>query len=95
MAGFITSREKELFHLAARRRTRHFSGIQAMIPTQIQGEDAYWMLRTKSLIQANLGDYKGAVETANKGLKAAEKAKSQANIDMNKASIAEWSKKIK
>lgn len=62
---------------------------------EMQGEDAYWMLRTKSLIQADLGDYKGAIETANKGLKAAEKAKNQANIDLNKASIAEWSKKIK
>jgi tetratricopeptide (TPR) repeat protein len=61
----------------------------------MQGEDAYWMLRTKSLIQAELGDYKGAIETANKGLKASEKAKNQANIDLNKASIEEWTKKMK
>jgi hypothetical protein len=61
----------------------------------MQGEDAYWMLRTKSLIQSELGDYKGAIETANKGLKASEKAKNQANIDMNKASIEEWTKKMK
>lgn len=62
---------------------------------EMQGDDAYWMLRTKSLIQAELGDYKGAIETANKALKASEKAKNQANIDMNKASIEEWTKKMK
>lgn len=59
----------------------------------MQGEDAYWMLRTKSLIQAELGDFKGAIETAKKALIASEKAKNQANIDMNKASIEEWKKK--
>ncbi len=60
---------------------------------EIQGEDAYWMLRTKSLIQAELGDYKGAITTAKKALLASEKAKNQANIDMNKVSIEEWNKK--
>jgi tetratricopeptide (TPR) repeat protein len=59
----------------------------------MQGEDAYWMLRTKSLILAELGDFKGAIETAKKALIASEKAKNQANIDMNKASIEEWKKK--
>ena len=59
----------------------------------MQGEDAYWMLRTKSLIQAELGDFKGAIETAEKALTASEKAKNQVNIDMNKASIEEWKKK--
>jgi len=59
----------------------------------MQGEDAYWMLRTKSLIQAELGDFKGAIETAKKALIANEKSKNQANIDMNKASIEEWKKK--
>ena len=60
---------------------------------EMQGEDAYWMLRTKSLIQAELGDKKGAIETAQKALKAAEKANSKSNIELNKASIEEWSKK--
>ena len=63
------------------------------IAIDIQGGDAYWMLRTKSLIQAELGDFKGAIETAKKALIASEKAKNQANIDMNKASIEEWKKK--
>lgn len=59
---------------------------------ELRGEDAFWMLRMKSLIQAELGDYKGAIETAKKSLAAAEKAQYQAYIDMNKASIEEWSK---
>lgn len=62
---------------------------------ELRGEDAFWMLRMKSLIQAELGDYKGAIETAKKSLAAAEKANYQAYIDMNKASIEEWSKKKK
>jgi tetratricopeptide (TPR) repeat protein len=59
----------------------------------MQGEDAYWMLRTKSLIQAELGDFKGAIDTAKKALIASEKAKNQAYIDINKSSIEEWKNK--
>lgn len=55
--------------------------------------EAYWMLRLKSQIQAETGDFKGAVVTAKKSLELAEKEKNQAYIDMNKASINEWSKK--
>ncbi len=60
---------------------------------ELKGESAYWMLRLKSLIQADLGDKKGAIESANKSILAAEKEKDQHYIDMNKASILEWSKK--
>jgi tetratricopeptide (TPR) repeat protein len=56
-------------------------------------KDAYWMLRLKSQIQAELGDYKGAVATAKLSLAAAEKEGNKAYIDMNNASIEEWSKK--
>lgn len=62
---------------------------------ELRGEDAFWMLRLKSLIQAEMGDYKGAIETAKKSLAAAEKADYKAYIDMNNASIEEWSKKKK
>ncbi len=62
---------------------------------EIRGESAFWMTRLKSLIQAELGDYKGAIETAKKSLAEAEKAEYKAYIDMNKASIEEWSKKGK
>ncbi len=62
---------------------------------EIRGEEAFWMTRLKSQIQAELGDYKGAVETAKKSLAAAEKAEYKSYIDANKASIEEWSKKKK
>ena len=52
----------------------------------------FWYNRLKSLIQAKLGDKKGAVETAKLSLAAAEIAKNQDYVKMNKDSIAEWSK---
>ncbi|MEY3237603.1 MAG: hypothetical protein RI883_1704 [Bacteroidota bacterium] len=61
----------------------------------LRGDEAFWMLRLKSLIQADLGDYKGAIETAKRSLASAETAKYQSYIDMNKASIEEWGKKKK
>ena len=54
--------------------------------------DAYWMSRQKSLIQADLGDKKGAIATAKKSLEVAEKAGNADYVKMNKESIAEWSK---
>lgn len=53
----------------------------------------YWQLRVKSLIQAKLGDKKGAIETAKLSLAAAEKAKSAEYVKLNDESIKEWSKK--
>ncbi len=55
--------------------------------------DAFWMLRTKALIQAELGDKKGAIVSAKKSMELAEKASYQNYVDMNKKSIEEWSKK--
>ncbi len=54
--------------------------------------DAFWMSRRKSLIQADMGDKKGAIETAKVSLAAAEKAGNADYVKMNKESIAEWSK---
>lgn len=56
-------------------------------------QKAFWQLRQKSLIQAKLGDKKGAIETAKLSLAAAEAAKNNDYVKMNKDSIAEWSKK--
>lgn len=56
-------------------------------------EKPYWYTRLKSLIQARLSNFKGAIETANLSLVAAEAAKNQDYVKMNKESIAEWSKK--
>ncbi|MEO9475888.1 MAG: DUF2911 domain-containing protein [Cyclobacteriaceae bacterium] len=55
--------------------------------------DAYWMSRTKSLIEAELGKYKDAIKSAEMSLAAAEKAENGTYISFNKASIAEWKKK--
>jgi len=52
----------------------------------------FWYNRLKSLIQAKQGDKKGAIETAKISLAAAEAAKNQDYVKMNKDSIAEWSK---
>lgn len=61
-----------------------------MTPT---GADTpFWYLRLKSLIQAKLGDKKGAIATAKSSLNAAVKAGNADYEKMNKDSIAEWSK---
>lgn len=63
------------------------------INTSIEkGNERYWVLRTKSLIQAELGDKKGAIETATKSLEMAQKDGDNAYVRMNEASIAEWKK---
>ncbi len=53
----------------------------------------FWYSRQKSLIQAKLGDKKGAIETAKISLEAAKVAKNDDYVKMNTDSIAEWSKK--
>jgi hypothetical protein len=55
-------------------------------------EKPFWYNRLKSLIQAKAGDKKGAVETAKASLAAAEIAKNQDYVKMNKDSISEWSR---
>jgi hypothetical protein len=60
---------------------------------EMSTEKPYWYTRLKSLIQAKLGDKKTAIETAKLSLAAAEIAKNQDYVKMNKESIAEWSKK--
>lgn len=54
--------------------------------------DAFWMSRQKSLIQADLGDKKGAIASAKVSLQGAQKAGNTDYIKMNNESIAEWSK---
>ena len=58
-----------------------------------KGNEKYWVLRTKSLIQAELGDKKGAIATAEKSLEMAKKDEDAAYVKMNEESIAEWKKK--
>jgi len=52
----------------------------------------YWFLRLKSLIQAKLGDKKGALATAKESLALSIKAGNADYEKMNKDSISEWSK---
>lgn len=49
-------------------------------------------LRLKSLIQAKQGDKKGAIETAKWSISASEAAGNKEYVEMNKASIEEWSR---
>lgn len=59
--------------------------------TEMQPE-AFWLFRTKSLIQAELGDKKGAIESAKKGLALSEKTKYDNYTKMFNESLKEWSK---
>ena len=59
---------------------------------ELSTEKPYYLTRLKSLIQAKQGDKKGAIETAKASLAAAETAKNQDYVKMNKDSITEWSR---
>lgn len=59
---------------------------------EMSGEK-FWTLRQKSLVQAKMGDYKAAIETAKKSLEMAKKEKNMDYVRMNEKSIEEWSKK--
>ncbi len=56
--------------------------------------NAFWMSRVKSQIQAKMGDYKAAIESAKLSMKAAEKAGSEQYIRFNQEAIAEWKVKL-
>lgn len=58
------------------------------------GDNApFYVLRKKSLIQAELGDKKGALETAKLSLEGSKKAGNKDYVKMNEDSIKEWSAK--
>ncbi len=54
--------------------------------------ERFWVLRTKSLIQAELGDKAGAIASAMKSKEMAEKEGNAEFVRMNEESIAEWKK---
>jgi len=60
---------------------------------ELNKENPYWYTKLKSLIQAKLGDKKGAIETARLSLAAAKAAKNNDYVKMNEDNIIEWSKK--
>lgn len=57
-----------------------------------QGESPYWFYRTKSQIQAKLGDIKGAIDSAEKSLEGAKKEGNKDYIKINIDAIKEWKK---
>lgn len=57
---------------------------------EMADSDAYWLWRRKSLIEADLGKKKEAIESAKKSLAAAEYAGDRAYVKMNKESLEEW-----
>lgn len=54
---------------------------------------AYWVLRRKALIEADLGKKKDAIETAKRSLEAAEKAGNKDYVKMNRESLKKWGAK--
>lgn len=60
---------------------------------ELSEQKPFYFYRQKSLIQAKLGDKKGAIETAKISLAASQKANNADYVKMNQDSIAEWSKK--
>lgn len=57
---------------------------------EMQEEPGFWVLRKKSLIQADLGMKKEAIATAKLSLAAAEKAGNKDYVKMNQDSLKEW-----
>lgn len=61
---------------------------------ELSGNDVpFYFLRKKSLIQANLKDFKGAIATAEQTIASAKKAKNEEYVKMSEASIKEWKNK--
>lgn len=60
------------------------------------GDDPkFWQVRRKSLILADLGEYKKAVEAAKQSLALAQKAGNMDYVRMNEKAIADWTKQMK
>ena len=59
---------------------------------KMAGDEAFYMIREKALIHAEMGDYDGAIEAAQRSKKSAESQGNQAYVRMNEESIKMWSK---
>lgn len=53
-------------------------------------DDAFWVIRRKALIEADMGKKNEAIATAKRSLAAAEKAGNKDYVKMNKNSLKEW-----
>ncbi|MFK7947193.1 MAG: DUF2911 domain-containing protein [Saprospiraceae bacterium] len=57
------------------------------------GNEKFWMVRRKALIESKLGKYKDAIASAKASMELAEKAGNDDYVRMNEASIKEWKAK--
>ena len=57
-----------------------------------KGGERYWIMRDKAMIQANLGDYKGAIASAQRSSELAKEAGNNDYVRGNDELIANWSK---
>jgi len=62
------------------------------VKLSLVGNEKFWMVRLKALIEAKMGDYKSAIATAKMSMELAKQANNQDYVHMNEKSIAEWSK---
>ncbi len=58
-------------------------------------DQKFWMVRKEAQILADMGNYKAAIEAANRSKDLAEKADYEPYIRMNEESIREWTKMMK
>lgn len=66
--------------------------LEWMTASVAERGEQYWNTRQLALIQADKGDYKGAIETAKKSIELAKTAGSDNYVKFNEESIAEWKK---
>ncbi|MCB0599752.1 MAG: DUF2911 domain-containing protein [Saprospiraceae bacterium] len=58
------------------------------------GPERYWIVRLKSQLQAENGDFKGAIETAKRSMALAKEANNQDYVRLNEKAIEMWMKKM-
>lgn len=66
---------------------------KAIAMHEAEGRNVFWIYRQKSLLEADMKNYRDAIKTAEKSLEQAKQAGNDDYIKMNTESIAEWSKK--
>ncbi len=59
------------------------------------GGDTYYFHRVKSLVQAKLGDYEGAIQSAEKSLEIAKSLGKDEFVRMNRKNSIDWNEKLK
>ncbi len=59
------------------------------------GGDTYYFYRVRSLLQASLGDYKGAISSAERSLRLADTEGKDEFVRMNRENVKKWKKWVK